>query len=99
MSFSKKLIIAGATAVVSTNASQCSISDYEIWFTNFMQGFQADPTNTNNDCFVASNTFTAKTHEFIESFSKFDVKDWLNPVYLFQEDLVDFTAVFSNCQT
>ena len=100
MSLSKKLTIASATAFTASNAAvNCKISDYKVWYTEFVQGFQAEPTDYDNDCFVATGSFVDKTHEVFESFREFKVDDWLEPIYTIQEDLVEFTGVFSNCQT
>ena len=62
-------------------------------------GFQADPKNFNTDCIKSVFLFTEKTKALQNSFKTFTIKDWLKPFYLFQEDTVQLTTVFSNCQT
>ena len=99
MSFAKKLAIGAAVSVASTNAAACALDEYETWFTQFMQGFQEDTANYDNDCFESATSFTVQTHEMFDSFRNFKVDDWLEPVYMFQNDLVELTGVFSNCQT
>lgn len=89
-----------AVALAATvNGLACKMDEYEIFINNFSQGFQADVTNFDNDCYAATDVFTAKTHEMIQAFKDFSTDDWLAPVYLFQEDTIELSNVFADCQT
>jgi len=94
-----KLIFAAALAA-STNASiLCSIDDYADYIVSFAQGFQSDTTSTSTDCYSSSDSFVTSISSLTTGISNFKTSDWLAPLYLAQEALVEMTAVFSDCQT
>lgn len=55
--------------------------------------------NVNSDCFGQVDKFQNKLGQFFDSFYTFEFSNWLAPVYLFEENLVEITDTFAACQT
>ena len=94
-----KTYATAATIFVSANAMACGRTDYQSFINNFAQGFQYDTTNFSNDCYTATDVFTGKTKELFAAINNFETSDWLAPIYLFQEDTIELSNVFADCQT
>lgn len=77
----------------------CKISDYRVYLKGFAQGFQQDIYNVNTDCFKQVDRFETKIGKFFNSFYEYTWENWLAPVYLFEENLVEMSDTFTACQT
>ena len=97
MKFASAALLAATSAAFSMSDIQCSISDYETYLPQFALAFQSDPTDTSTDCYGTTNAFVEQIGFTTSSVNNFSTSDWLGPVYEFQELLVQFTTVFSDC--
>jgi len=99
-SFAKACLISsiGYQAVEASFLS-CKVSDYRVYLKGFSQGFQKDPMSVDSACFGQVSIYEGKIAQFFDSFYTFTFDDWLAPVYLFQENLVEMSDTFVACQT
>merc|ERR1712060_687833 len=82
----------GATASTSyASWDSCSFTaDYGTWMVSYMQGFQADPTSTDTDCYASVEQFTKKLDIIGSSVNNFSFDDWAAPVYALSDSSVAF---------
>ena len=100
MRFATTAIIAAATASTSyASLDSCSPGDYGTWMVSYMQGFQADPTSVDTDCYASVEQFTAKLDIIGSSLSGFSVDDWAAPIYALSDSSVAASDTFVACQT
>ena len=100
MRFATTAIIAAATASTSyASWDSCSPGDYGTWMVSYMQGFQADPTSTDTDCYASVEQFTKKLDIIGSSVNNFSFDDWAAPVYALSDSSVAASDTFVACQT
>ena len=100
MRFATTAVIAAATASTSyASWDSCSPGDYGTWMVSFMQGFQADPTSTDTDCYRSVEQVTAKMDLIGSSINNFNVDDWAAPIYALSDTSVAASDSFVACQT
>lgn len=75
----------------------CKVDDYRVYLKGFSQGFQQNPMNVETACFAQVDKFQNKLGQFFDSFYTYKFSNWLSPVYLFEENLVEMTDTFAAC--
>ena len=94
----RSITIVATFGVTNVDAAGCGVGDYQEFMTSFAQGLQFNTATLNNDCSLGTNQFAGKLKNLFASVKNFSTNNWLAPVYLFQESLVESTTMFSNCQ-
>ena len=93
------VICASAAHAAVLSATSCSFGDYETYLPNFAQGFQFDADATDTGCYEAVSNFVIEWNFLAWSFRNYSHRDWLGPIYHFQDSMVQAVVVFSECQT
>ena len=85
---------------VSASLTACNpLKDYKTMMTSFMQGFQANTTETDTDCYEEAEVWANRAENFFNTFKDFDFNDAFAPFYAASELTVAFVEVTDNCQT